>query len=236
MTHAPWRRSHRQVALGGTLLQDPHRRHRSPVAGGHVKVNWPARRSRRATSRSASASRCGRRRPVDGRREMTLPDRPRSAGGWRALYEETPESAAAPRGASASKPRRAGRSGPTSVRGRRSATADDSTLSAADSGAARRGRPRTSPNSEVAVGRPPRGTARRGAAVRGRARPERHRRDVDDDLVEEPRVGELPGEVSSADDPHVLAAGRPPPLRAPTTSPLTDLDLRVGYDLALAGS
>ena len=37
---------------------------------------------------------------------------------------------------------------------------------------------------------------------------EGHRRDVGDDLVEQPGVGELAGEVAAADDPDVLAAGR----------------------------
>ena len=36
---------------------------------------------------------------------------------------------------------------------------------------------------------------------------QRHRRDVGDDLVEQPGVRELPGELAAADDPDVLAAG-----------------------------
>src|SRR5512132_1689026 len=37
--------------------------------------------------------------------------------------------------------------------------------------------------------------------------PERHRRDADEDLVEEPMVGELPDEVAAADEPDVLVGG-----------------------------
>ena len=74
-------------------------------------------------------------------------------------------------------------------------------------------------------------------AQQRRAGAERHRRDVDDHLVEQARVGELADEVSAADDPDVPAARRRDHLRVHRRDVAAhELDRRAGHDRQLAGA